>query len=423
VTPPFSVQYDVPPTPDEGEIFNTPQPITIQFASNRNLASADLVLSDNGGTNGNNSFEITMDETLWNKWEFKYPVTYVFDLSGVPIDAGVLRRDDPSDPWEPLEEKTSSDFFNGIECVRFESSENKAYVSVGFNTSNTIYLQFQNIPFVDYDSIAKYYDNRKAAYTLSNDNWGRNSSANPGVPCSSMTDDSCDNYQAAVKACRMYNLPISIAINSQMAGGSSMWDRMQNELDVGDNIFEPAIHTRTHACSVSAYGGYVGEILGCRDDILANLTTNIPYGQHVFNFILPCGYQDATLESTSAGEFIFIRDWDSGDHPGSTDYAPWNSTYNYYGIGGFQTKAYDPIFQSRSPSGRYYASDVTTLNNAFDTVYNSGGIFYAMWHSDRYQNSVIHSTDPPVEGVSGSSLMQHFEHVANRNDMWYVANG
>jgi len=202
---------------------------------------------------------------------------------------------------------------------------------------------------------------------------------------------------------------------------------MQDELDVGDYSWEPAIHSRTHPCSSSgysdpSYGGYDGQINGCSQDILENLT-DIPFGQHVFEFILPCGYSDSTLEATSAGNFIFVRDWTGSDHPSSAGYDPWNPTYDYYGIGGFETKAYDAVFQARSPSGRYYASDVAELNNAFDNTYNNGGIFYAMFHSDRYQNSVIYSTDAPVDGVSGSSLMEHFKHVANRTDVWYVANG
>ena len=202
------------------------------------------------------------------------------------------------------------------------------------------------------------------------------------------------------------------------------WQNMQTELNYSDNSWEPVIHTRTHPCSSSAYNsnGYAWEILGCKNDILENLT-NIPYGQYVFEFILPCGYQDSTVESTAAGEFLFLRDWDGSDHPSSTDYEPWNTAYNYYGIGGFQTKSYDPVFQARTPSGRYYSSDVTNLNNAFDTVYDNGGIFYAMFHPDRYSNSVIYDTSPGVDGVSGSSFMQHLAHVANRTDVWYVANG
>lgn len=129
------------------------------------------------------------------------------------------------------------------------------------------------------------------------------------------------------------------------------------------------------------------------------------------------------MEKTAAGEFLFLRDWNQRDNPSSTHYVAWDAAHRYYGIGGFQTVSYDTVLQSRRPPGRYYASDVERLNRAFDTVHESGGIFYAMWHSDRYQNSVIHDMRKGVDGVRGSTLMQHFSHVANRRDVWYVANG
>ena len=417
IKPPLTLQF-ISPTPADGAIINT-QTATINVTASRNLSSCVLSLLSDGIDN--ESFTITLNQAMVDKWGFSYPTTYVYNLTTIPANAEVVYRNQLTDPWKHLVKKTENDFFNGIECVRFNSTTNKAYVSVGFNTTDVIYLKFLNVSSVTYDSIAKYYDNRKAAYTLSNDNWGKISSANPGVTWQGMTNDASDKYQASIHATRMYNIPMSIAINSQMAGGASMWDRMQDELNYSDYSWEPSIHTRTHPCGTYT-NGYVWEILGCRNDILENLT-KIPYGQYVFNYILPCGYQDSTIESTSASEFLFLRDWTGSDHPSSTIYASWNSVYNFYGIGGLETKAYDPVFEARSPSGRYYASDVTTLNNAFDTVYNSGGIFYAMFHPDRYSNSVIFDTRPGVDGVNGSSFMQHLSYVANRTDMWYVANG
>ena len=49
----------------------------------------------------------------------------------------------------------------------------------------------------------------------------------------------------------------------------------------------------------------------------------------------------------------------------------------------------------------------------------AGGVL----HADRYQNSVLYDARPGVDGVAGSTLMQHFSYVANRRDVWYVANG
>lgn len=207
-TAPLTIQY-VPPTPDDGATIST-QTVTINVTSNMNLTSAILVWRNNS----THDFKISINETLQSKWGFKYPVTYVFNIPDGSSNIRVFKRDSLSEGWKQLPEKTSDDFFNGIECVRFDHTEDKAYVSVGFNTANNIYLKFANVSSATYDSIARYYDNRKATYTLSNDNWGKLSSANPGAPWQGMTNDSSDKYQAMVHACRLFNLPVSIAINS-----------------------------------------------------------------------------------------------------------------------------------------------------------------------------------------------------------------
>ena len=70
-----------------------------------------------------------------------------------------------------------------------------------------------------------------------------------------------------------------------------------------------------------------------------------------------------------------------------------------------------------------FSLDDADVRRAFDKVYGSGGVFYALWHPDRFQNSVIYDPRPGVEGEQGSTLMQHLTHVAGRKDVWYVANG
>ena len=375
-----------------------------------------------GGQSGD--FTISIDRRAWEKWGLEYPVTYVFDVSGLSPKSAVLRRDADSRPWRPLPRKTPRDFFNGVPCVRFEQARAKACVSVGFRTAEQVQLKFVDAGSATFERVAPYYDARKAAFTLSNDNWGRQQSAHPGAPWKGMTDDASDKYQASVHACRRFHLPVSVGVNSRMHGGKAIWQRMQEELDRGDRSWEPAVHTRHHPCNARGYraGGYTQEIVGCRDDILQSLH-GIPYGRHVFELILPCAYRDDAVQRAAAGEFLFVRDWNVRDNPASTGYVPWNSEHRYYGIGGRQTKSYDAVLEARRPKGRYYAEDVAVLNRAFDTVYREGGIFYAMWHADRYQNSVLYDPRPGVEGVAGSTLVQHFAHVANRRDVWYVANG
>jgi len=369
-------------------------------------------------------FVITIDKDMWTKWGFQYPVTYIFKFEGVSPQWQVKWRDKIDSGWKPFLNRTDSDFFNGLEGVRLDSLLSKAYVSVGFHASNTIEIQFSGVEKVVFESVARYYDNRRAAYTLSNDNWGCNPWANPGAQWRGANDDESDCYQAALHVCRNFNLPLSIAINSRAAGGEAVWQIMQAELALCDNSWEPAVHGWTHPKNREAYlvNGYQQEILGCRDDILKRLR-NIPYGQYVFEHILTHGYVDETIRETDDGEFLFVRGFNWLDNPESTGYEIWNEKYRFYGIGGLSTKGYDTLLSHRDPKGRYYASDVAELNEAFNTVCQAGGIFYALWHPDQFKNSVLYDPAPGIDGVTGSTLIQHLSHVANRKDVWYVANG
>jgi hypothetical protein len=369
------------------------------------------------------TFEITIDAAAQKKFGFQYPATYVFQVTGVSAKARVERRDGGAGRWVALERKRGGEFFNGVECARFDAKAGRAYVSAGFREGNSIRLRFADARPVKFDSVAKYYDARKAAYTLSNDNWGCNPWAHPGAPWKGTTDDDSDSYQAALHVCRSFHLPLSIAINSRAAGGDAVWRNMQTELDRGDRSWEPAVHGWTHPKEAGyLIHGYKEELLGCREDILRRLR-NIPYGPYVVEHILTFGYVDDTLLRTAAGEFLFLRGFNWLDNPSSNDYVPWNKTHGFYGVGGLNTKGYDTILQRREPRARYCAADVAELNEGFDRVHEAGGIFYALWHPDRFLNSVIYDPRPGVEGERGSTLMQHLGHVANRKDVWYVANG
>jgi hypothetical protein len=124
-----------------------------------------------------------------------------------------------------------------------------------------------------------------------------------------------------------------------------------------------------------------------------------------------------------AGEFLFVRGFNWLDNPTSVALVPWNEERHFYGVGGLNTKGYDRILEQREPHGRYHAADVADLNRRFDEVVEAGGVFYALWHPDRFKNSVIYDPRPGIDGQQGSTLMAHLAHVANRRNVWYVANG
>lgn len=366
-------------------------------------------------------FTISIDSDAWRRWGFQYPVTYVFEAGRLGDHPSVECRRGNAETWGPLPQRKAADRFNGVEAVRWNGKQ--AMVSVGFRDGPEIALRFQNAYEVRYLRPARFYDDRRAAYTLSNDNWGKNPTANPGAPFQGADHDASDKYQAAVHVCRHFGLPLSIAVNTGSAGGDAFWQRMQEELDRGDAAWEPAVHTRTHACSRAAYlaHGYGPEILGCRDDLLGRLS-QIPFGQHIFEYILSCGYQDEEQSQVSAGQFLFLRTYNGHDNPESVAYGAWDPKWRFFKAG-LETKSYDLVLERRRPKGRYHAADVAELNAAFDAARRQQGVFYAMWHSDRYQNSVIHDLREGIEGQQGSTLMQHFAHVAAQRDVWHVANG
>ena len=373
---------------------------------------------------GSPCFSVSIDKAGWEKFGFQYPATYVFKVDGITADWAIKRRDAGVDTWSPIEKKSQDDFFNGVECVRLDQAAGKLYVSAGFKGAHTMELKCAGFGSVVFEGMSKYYDHRKATFTLSNDNWGCNPWGHPGAPWRGPTDDASDNYQASLHVCRSFHLPLSIAINSRSAGSNEMWAIMQQELDRCDFSWEPAVHGWTHPKNADGYKkhGYRNEIMSCREDILQHLK-NIPYGQYVFEHILTCGYEDDEIQRIDDGEFIFLRGFNWLDNPDSHDYETWNAKYRFYGIGGLNTKGYDRWLEGREPKGRYYAEDVANANAVFDRVYQMGGIFYGLWHPDRFKNSVIYDPRPGVEGKEGSTLMQHLAYVANRKDVWYVANG
>lgn len=261
---PFAIDY-IHPTPLDRAVVSNKK-VTIKVKGNHAIKSAKL-LWQKVKRNESNVFVLSMDEILWEKWGFLYPVAYIFEYTNANHEVIVKQRSLDSEEWIQIPVKNQDDFFNGEEVVRFDHENKLLYVSVGFKNCNQVSLMFESPDEVYYAGIAKYYDNRKAAYTLSLDNWGKLATANPGIPCVSMTDDNGDKYQAALWAVRYFNIPTSIAINSAMEGDEAMWDLIQQELDVGGNIFEPAVHTKTHPCSNAEFTvlGYYDEIIGCRD--------------------------------------------------------------------------------------------------------------------------------------------------------------
>ena len=98
--------------------------------------------------NNINQTMVITDSLAHIDYGLTYPVTYEFGIPQGSENLNVYRKYNASQDWFLIDEKTSNDFFNGIEAVRFDYDGNIAYVSVGFSIlSDTIYIKPQSIEF------------------------------------------------------------------------------------------------------------------------------------------------------------------------------------------------------------------------------------------------------------------------------------
>lgn len=198
---------------------------------------------------------ITIDQQVHLDYRLAYPITYMFYLPNQSDEFSAYLRYRFGDDWIEMVEKTSNDFFNGIEAVRFDYTDSKAYVSVGFSSlSDSIYIMFEDgVNQVDaiFDRISPYYDNRDAAVTSSADDWAD--------WCHEKFNRTCRNF-------RYHNLWLSCAI---VTNGVSMdnWADIQIQLDSG--YVEAVAHSRIHP--YFPYDDVEGEVAGSKEDIIGNL--------------------------------------------------------------------------------------------------------------------------------------------------------
>lgn len=96
------------------------------------------------GSGLNKVFKLSVDATDHLNYGVSYPITYVFDIPSNWISGYVYYRYLETDPWTLMGNKSSGEFFNGIDTSRFDFANNKAYISIGFsNVSHNIYLQLR----------------------------------------------------------------------------------------------------------------------------------------------------------------------------------------------------------------------------------------------------------------------------------------
>tara|TARA_B110000438_G_scaffold22599_1_gene20452 strand:- start:1465 stop:2925 length:1461 start_codon:yes stop_codon:yes gene_type:complete len=348
----------------------------------------------------NNSSILTINEESRNETIFiidsqthidyglSYPITYEFIIPEEHSSLRSYRKFQNTQDWSRIIEKTSEDFFNGIEAVRFDYEENIAYVSIGLSDlSDSIFIKFtdnnDNIIDASYSQMSDYYDNRDAVVTSTADDWaGWNN----------------DNFIRTCRNFRSHNLWLSCAIITNV-GDPSVWDDIQNQLDSG--YVEVVSHSRTHP--YVPYENLESEVLGSKQDLIDNL--DLPeyntFGDHeyIYAWVAPYGQYDQSIDSmVSAGNYLIVRmtDW------GENWFSEWNQDLNkYYPIGA----------SIEVGSSSYWGStDITELNSTFDTVLASGGIYHLMCH-------------PNILEWEQDFTSEHLEHISNRKNIWYIGFG
>ena len=336
---------------------------------------------------------ITVDPENQSRYGFVYPLTYVFSIPSNASDLKVWFRYDQVEPWIRLQEKTSDDLFNGIYAVRFDYTNEMAYVSIGFNgTSNIIQMRFTDsanttVYDIDHLGFAEYYDNRKCVVTATIDEWD---------------DVRSNSMMRAVDLFQERQMWVSASITTYGVASlgegfnATTWMEIQSEVDEG--YVEPTSHSRTHANI--PYSNTTWEVRGSRDDIIGNMTY-IPYSwgsnKYVYAWIEPYGtWNNATRTEVGQADYIVDREY---YYTSDVSWGDYNASYRIYSASHYP----DPGGRWDEPWG--------AINSKFDQAYNNGQIYHGMFHP------------LVIDEARWQNITDHLDYISGRKDVWYVGFG
>ncbi len=340
----------------------------------------------------NNEMNVIIDPQMHRDYGVTYPLTYEFSIPEGVSGLRAYTRHARASEWAQILEKTSDDFFNATEVVRFEYALEKAFLSVGFaNSSDTIYVKMtdnagQSIP-VTFNRICKYYDDRDAVVSCSADDYA---------------DWNLGNFLKTIGNFRSKHLWLSIAVNTAACNQRS-FDSLQVALDRG--YMEASAHSRSHP--MGPFTEPDSEITGCKMDLINRL--DIPplfrsgHHEYVYTWVAPYGYDDQLIDSLlGQNHFLANRLYYSDERP--SDFPDWDEQHGLYSPFGV-TREVGPV-----RAGFIGTGDSTDLNNAFDDVVTRGGIYYLMCH-------------PSIVEWDKAYTWSHLNHISDRKDIWYVSLG
>jgi hypothetical protein len=337
-----------------------------------------------------NVVSILVDSTIHQDYGLSYPLTYEFSLPTTQ-DIFAYKRSTSNDPWSVIVEKQSGQFFNGIEAVRYDSLARVAYLSVTFSDlSDSLYLRFANDngsnQSIVFQGISEFYDNRVATVTCSADDWA----------------DWFDEYfPYAVSVFRDHNLWLSVGIITEGCNPTT-WQHIQDQLDLG--MVEAASHSRNHPYVPYSDAEY--EVSGSKSDIIENLDLPDAFRkgdqEYVYLWIAPYGEYDDQIDAlVASNQYLISRLYTSEEY----SFPDWDSDRSFYGSIGM-SKEVGPFWEG--------TTDLTELNSAFDTAYESNGIYHFMCHPHVLSQQNIWDED---------YIWTHMDYISNRGDIWYASVG
>ncbi len=358
------------------------------FASAQQEARLSVVVAPSG------ELVIAIQPEFHTRWGFLYPMTYQVGLPAGSSSLKVEEKYSSGGMWTRVPDKTSADHFDAVEAARFDYPLNQAFVSSAFSpTSDSLFLRItdQNDKMIlpVYRGISKYYDNRRAVVTITADDW---------------SDWTAGWYASLLSVFRSYGLYVTAGVISGSTNTSfATWIQIQQQLDSG--FVEVAAHSRTHPDT--PYADPSGEVVGCFDDIVNNLTLPRLFGtadkKYVYVWLAPYGHYDSTVDSLLAlRSYLVPRLYpDNGD----STFGVWDGNRSHY----------SPIYPTReigAPSWGGGSTDLAYLNATFDTIAGQGGVYHFMWHPQ----TVFDDRNKPY-------FTGHLDYISRRNDIWYANLG
>ena len=330
---------------------------------------------------------ISIDHQTHVDYGLSYPLTYEFSIPIGSQGSNSYCKFQSGQDWSLIEEKTSDDFFNGIEAVRFDHANNIAYVSIGFSEySDSIFFKITDDQGhaldAQYVQTSEYYDGREAVVTATADDWA----------------DWC--HEKFIQTCQIFrnhNVWLSTAIVTSGVGEGT-WVDIQTQIDSG--YIEPVSHSRTHP--YAPYTDLEGEVLGSKQDLIDNLV--LPQhnrsgdNEYIYAWVAPYGEYDDDIDSmVSVAQYLVSRMYHGDEHV----FSDWDQ----------ESFKYDPVGVSTEFGPLWLGTtDTIELNNSFDQVLEDGGIYHVMCHPN------ILEWDQEYPWV-------HLEHISNRRNVWYVGFG